>query len=375
MPFASTNPSAPRRDETVDGLRAVAAFAVVCLHTHPFGASLGLAETPALTVLGFIIRVLSLFAVPVFFMLSGFYFARRAASQGPWAALKRMFLRLGPAWLAWSLIYGLLPRSSLLRTMGFWPGLKASWLALGHAAWNHPLNLIFEGTLYHLWFIPALLLAASVSALLWREPARRLLPPLAVGFYLVGLLGQAYCVLPFCPEILWNTRVGPFFALLPFALGLRERRAVAGVSAGALIRLGLGLLFVEAAMLEWGLHGPEGHYYLGSMPLGLGLVRWAAGSSRLPSPRAAMPTVSPTLARLAGWGRLSFGVYLSHLLVLFAWNELDLSEVSPLLMQFLTPAVVYGCALGLTALWFQVRRGFIRPTGTRGSGRQACPAV
>ena len=122
--------------------RIVALFAVLAIHVKPFLNThfiFGPTDNNQ-PWLGMLIDQLSRFAVPLFFILAGYFIMPRLAAA-PWDVLKRYSKPLLTVWLSWSVIYLLLP---------FQPGvvLENGYLAERSGFWNYlmsdPLNTLFR---------------------------------------------------------------------------------------------------------------------------------------------------------------------------------------------------------------------------------------
>lgn len=158
----------------LDWFRLIAAFLVVANHTSPLLSFDGTADF-VLT------RVLARLAVPFFLMVSGYFvFSRYAGDEraGPGPFLK--FLR-GTA-----LLYGV--AIVLYLPLTIYNGS----LLEGNLAANIAKALFFNGTFYHLWYLPAALIGGLIVWLLLKAVK----PPVALGIalalYVVGLLGDSY---------------------------------------------------------------------------------------------------------------------------------------------------------------------------------------
>lgn len=217
---------------TLDAFRLAAALLVVAIHTAPL-ASVSQPLDLWLT------RIVARVAVPYFFMVTGYFLARKG-----WRGMGRFWRRT----LA---LYGL--ATALYLPLNLYAGT-------GAAAWLR--GFLWEGTFYHLWYFPALLWG---SLLAWGLVRLGIKPALAAAglLYLVGLGGDSYFGLARqvpALETLYDaifsvteyTRDGLFFAPLFLLLGaalaggtlhLSLRTALAGlaVSLGAMTAEGFWL--------------------------------------------------------------------------------------------------------------------------------------
>ena len=223
----------------IDRFRLLAAWMVVAIHTLPF-ASFGGAWDGVLTL------TLGRVAVPFFFMTSGFFLF--GGGFADWGAVGRFCRRTAGMYALAMLLY--LPINLYARQLNF-PDVIG--------------DILIDGTMYHLWYFPALILGVLIVAALL--PRLHLGGTLAVGaaLYILGLLGDSYWALtesiPFLNafyEALFTlfdyTRNGLFFAPVWLALGAwfsarRERLPAAPVLWGGLA-LSLGALIAEGAKLH-----------------------------------------------------------------------------------------------------------------------------
>lgn len=231
------------RNVSLDALRTLALVGVVSIHASSTQPDAGLA---------YWFNEIPRFAVPAYFMLSA-YFWRPEELQRPGLLVRRVALRVIPAFLLWTAIYLV---AEALRD----PAALADRLA--------PKQLIVMlwtgGAGYHLWFLPAVfvgtaLVAFSIKWLGWRTTI--LWSALAyalgtlVGAYSHLLDGQLAEFLAKNARLL--TRNGVFMAPLFLMSGILLRRHREVVE-----KLPL-LLVVMAVALFGALHIAEGYFVLG----------------------------------------------------------------------------------------------------------------
>ena len=143
---------------SLDRFRLLAAVLVVAIHTGPLGSF-----SPAADL--WLTRVLARVAVPYFAMVSGYFLAR-----GHWQGTGRL----------WRHTLGLYAASVLLYLpLNLYAGNPVGWR-----------ELVFNGTFYHLWYLPALLLALPIARLL--AGTGRTGWAVAGLLYLIGLGGDSY---------------------------------------------------------------------------------------------------------------------------------------------------------------------------------------
>ena len=221
----------------LDRFRLPAAVLVVCIHTGPL-TSVSEGWDFWLT------SVLARTAVPFFLMVTGYFLAR-----SDWKSTGRFLKKTALTYLAAVALY--LPLN--LYNGGYKP---LEWLQ----------KLLAEGTLYHLWYFPGVILGVFIARGLSRlgQPAA-----LAIGaaLYLIGLGGDSYygpvSALP-GPAAFYNavftlfgyTRSGLFYVPLFLLLGAAGRRWSQTTSLTGLA-LSLSAMTAEGFLLrylEWPRH-------------------------------------------------------------------------------------------------------------------------
>ena len=143
------------RISSFDYLKVIAALAIVCIHTTPF-------DVPEYWQLGAFINQTARFAVPYFFLVSGFFYAR--SMEGA-ASKTRVFIshstKLLIIFFSWSAIYLILPAGiDILSwdTTGAGSSIDAMFQVIIQKKWY----LFFEGGRIHLWFLMSLVMALSI---------------------------------------------------------------------------------------------------------------------------------------------------------------------------------------------------------------------
>ena len=206
----------------LDWFRLLAAVLVVCNHTSPLGEI-----SPTADFL--LTRVLARIAVPFFLMVSGYFLAARDR-QGIWAFWKKTLL----VYAACAALY--LPLN----------------LYAGQISGDFLRRLAADGSFYHLWYFPALLLGIPIARGL-RHFGMRSALSISGLLYLIGLGGDSYYGLaaqePLLREgyslifhVFSYTRNGLFFVPLFLLLG------EAGVRFSRRVSI-LGLLASFAGMI------------------------------------------------------------------------------------------------------------------------------
>jgi len=238
-------------------MRVLAILSVIAIHAAPFAHG-----TPPVRIgltwdLPTVVNQLARFAVPCFFVLSGYFWAQRSTDPAVrWTVTRQMLRRLGLLFLGWSLIYTLpWDTGRLLRD---WPSSYGDILAR-NLRWmaSHQLLVVLQGTETHLWFLVALACAVSISTIWLTWGSWRSLLLFGLLLFALAMLMRPYVKLPIGIPVRFNPRNGPAFALLPFALGiaLAWRAPSPTLSPRSWQRWGIGLwvtgLVLSAAELTW----------------------------------------------------------------------------------------------------------------------------
>ncbi len=192
----------------IDIFRIIAAVLVIANHTSPL---LDFTETGDFILSNILARL----AVPFFFMTSGFFLIRDVERDNGklWGFVKKSALIYGAAILI------CLPLQIYKGDFSARPLLP---LLLK--------KLFFNGTLYHLWYLPASIIGGVIAWHLVRKSGFKLAFAVTVPLYLFGLLGNSYYgIVEKVPllEALFDeiflimdtTRNGIFFAPLFIVLG------------------------------------------------------------------------------------------------------------------------------------------------------------
>jgi surface polysaccharide O-acyltransferase-like enzyme len=311
---ASVRPSVPRI-AAVDSMRVLAILSVIAIHVAPFTHGAPPARIGLSWNLPTIVNQLARFAVPCFFVLSGYFWAQRTTDPTRrWPVTQDMLRRLGMLFVGWSLIYTLPWDSG--RLLRDWPASYGDILAR-NLRWIllHKLLVLLQGTETHLWFLVALAFAVSISALWLKWGSWRSLLLFGLLLFALAMLMRPYVKLPIGIPVRFNPRNGPAFALLPFALGiaLAWRAPSPTLSPQSWQRWGAGLwaagIALSAAELTWL-----------RVSYGRGLAQDAVFSTMLCGLGAACLALGNPVwlatSRLSRLGPLVLGIYAVHPLII-----------------------------------------------------------
>lgn len=314
----------PARNASLDALRVLSLFGIVTLHV----AGGGFADNKPL---GFVVDELSRFAVPVFFLLSA-YFWKDADLDAPLRLAGKVARRVMPAFaiiLAVTVALRLLEGGRL--------GLELTPTGLLLLLWS-------GGPAFHLWFLPALVLGSAVVATFVKFTGLRRTIVIALTLYIIGTLIGAYSKPLFGHgNPFWMDRNGLLFAPIFLVAGIMLRRHRVALA-------GLPILAIVAALVTFAaLHLAEGYFVVGRYALGhdysLSTLGYALAVAILFMRIELHGQIWSTL------GQATFGAYLIHLLVMkVLGSNIGLGRYS-LLMIGLT----FTISLGLSVAWGAAR--------------------
>ncbi|MGR5062083.1 acyltransferase family protein [Photobacterium sp. DNB22_13_2] len=281
--------------------RLIALLGVIAIHSQLFMQAPLVNDKPWL---GLIINQLSRFAVPLFFILAGYFIAPKLSSQ-PLTTLKQYSLPLLKVWLAWSAIFILAPFNIQMA----W---ESGYIAERSGYWQYllsqPLNTLFEGGLVHLWYIPGLICGLLIMAICCHFKKQNLIMPVAITLYLFGLAGGSYEPLTGIESPLF-TRNGPFMSMLMLTIGFMTKQngwQLSFSKATTLAFVGMGVHLAEAAYLT-GYDVPFNmHDFL------IGTPFWGAGLFFM---LMGYPQFGQSLLKF-NINKQILGVYLIHLLII-----------------------------------------------------------
>jgi surface polysaccharide O-acyltransferase-like enzyme len=319
----------PSRNASLDALRVLSLFGIVTLHV----AGGGFADNKPL---GFVVDELSRFAVPVFFLMSA-YFWKDADLVAPLRLASKVALRVMPAF---AVILALTIGLRLLE--GGRPGFEPTPGGLLLLLWS-------GGPAFHLWFLPALVLGSAVVATLVKFTGLRWTIAITLALYLIGTLIGAYSKPLFGHgNPFWMDRNGLLFAPIFLVAGVllrRHRHGLAGLPIPAII-----LAVVAFAAL----HVAEGYFVVGRYALGhdysLSTLGYGLAVAIL---FMRIELHSPIWSSL---GQATFGAYLIHLLVLKVLaGSLGLGRYSWLMI-----ILGFTISLGLAVAWRAGRASLAR---------------
>lgn len=192
----------------IDCFRFIAALLIVAIHTSPLASY---SETGDFILTRIIARV----AVPFFLVTSGFFLISRYTYNAE---------KLGAFVKKTALIYG----AAILIYIPV--NIYNGYFKMDNLLPNIIKDIVFDGTLYHLWYLPASITGALIAWYLVKELNYQNALAVASVLYLIGLFGDSYygiaekisCLnglYTFIFQVTDYTRNGIFFAPIFFIIG------------------------------------------------------------------------------------------------------------------------------------------------------------
>jgi surface polysaccharide O-acyltransferase-like enzyme len=281
--------------------RVIAILAIIGLHGQVALTYWQIDEVPWI---GYVLNQAARFAVPLFFLISG-YLIQPKLTASPWTTVVNYSKPLLKVWLVWSIICLVMPFNlAKVEEFGYLGERQGYWGFL----MNTPLNSFLEGGLVHLWFIPALVCAVLIIALLVELKLNKLLLPIAIALYGYGALAGSYATLTGL-EAPFFTRNGPFFSTLLVTAGFLIRQHqwhLSSAKALGLVAVGMIIHFSEAAWLtQFDIAFNIHDFLFGTALWGIGVFMWLLAN--------------PNIGNYAWVRAISnrmLGIYVSHLLII-----------------------------------------------------------
>lgn len=227
----------------IDCFRLFAAFLIVAIHTSPL---LSFSETGDFILT----RIIARLAVPFFFLTSGFFLISRYSNN---SKKRKNFVKKTV------LLYGI----SILIYLPV--NLYNHYFEMEYFAPNFIKDILFDGTFYHLWYLPASIIGAEIAWFLVKKLDYRRAFIVSFLFYLIGLFGDSYYgfakqaaewkgFYDLIFQISDYTRNGVFFATVFFVMGgwfadCRRRSSFTKNCCGFLVSF--SLMFAEAFCLHF----------------------------------------------------------------------------------------------------------------------------
>ena len=278
------------RNYSIDFVKCFAIFAVVAIHSKTVsGVEVGSIDGDDIN---FIINTFARFAVPFFFVASGYLFVQKINSieakskieghsneqitKQQLAYFKKYSIKLTKLYFAWFIFYFLFQLGvNFIETEKTVKALTAMFTE--YVASFHIWDIFYYGSgspQYHLWFLLALIWSMIILFIFTKTKLLPILLVISLGLNIYGLFGQSYSAFH---EVSINTRDALFFGLFYTALGGIFGNYVEEVKAAAnkipiFLYVGLLSVFSLSQIAEGYLtlkvfHGDAENYYLSTVPL------------------------------------------------------------------------------------------------------------
>ena len=303
--------TAMRYNQNIDVARLVGFSAVVAIHAN----SLGLFSQNG-KMFGWVIDEMGRFAVPVFFLISGYFWRPQTT------IIKEYFFKASKKILSpfvfWCSIYIILDYTEIL-----YPSLVGS-------DWKRYLTAPWTGSVaFHLWFLPALLIGTIIGLGLIRYMGIYKAVVVTVTLYIFGAMFGTYARLFDIVVPLGVYRNGVFFAPVFLVGGFALAQMKKPPEHWKIISCILGGFFLHAleGYLIQGFY-PHGHdMSLGILPFSFGIF-------------IAILNIRSISSKVSKYGEYVFGAYILHVLFLRIIKEFFLEEDGVIFSLFVILLVI-----------------------------------
>lgn len=169
-------------------------------------------------------NIISPVAVPIFFVVSGFLTFKTDETDSMEARLsingqklKKQIVRILKLYLIWSIVYFPLTLRGYIKE-----GISIQGMFIDYIK-----NAIFNGTYYHLWYLPSLIFALAIVYLLYSRLNTKKIFILGIILYIIGCVADTYNfeigflkdIICFYKKIFITTRNGLFFGFIYVFIG------------------------------------------------------------------------------------------------------------------------------------------------------------
>lgn len=158
----------------LDSFRVIAAILVIANHTSPLLSYDAFADF-------MLTRIVSRVTVPFFFMCTGYFFLQKLGTDKNKniEMLKQFLIKLAKLYMLSILIY--IPVN-----------IYAGYFTEQFSIYTLVQDILFNGTLYHLWYFPGVMLGVCICYFLCTKLSIRAAFLIALLLYIIGLLGDSY---------------------------------------------------------------------------------------------------------------------------------------------------------------------------------------
>ncbi len=303
------SPDKPQNIEWISNIRLVALYAIIIVHSaSPLLGDYGKAPLSDWLVADFL-NALVRFGVPVFVMVTGALLLHKESE--PVEFLKRRLTRVLTPFLFWSLVY-------------VWYSWYNEDITFNVDAWTNikqVLHLLKTGTSVHLWYVYMLIglyFFMPIIGKYVRNATEKEVLYFLVVWFLVMMMSQPYLVrynplvdMHYFAGYVGYLVLGHYLAFKDFKTkNLRLWMVMLFVFSVAFITVGTWLITAYTKLPGTMLYEPINPAIL------------MASASLFIIFKLTIPKVSPLIIRIRDFaGNYSYGIYLSHILVLFVLDD------------------------------------------------------
>ncbi|KKI89358.1 hypothetical protein WQ54_26125 [Bacillus sp. SA1-12] len=246
------------RNYAIDFIKFFAILAVVAIHTVPKDSIMGL----------FVLDNLSRFAVPFFFVTSGYLFGKKMKrAEKTFGYFKRYVFKILKLYVCWVIFYAIY---DILLLVFSSHDLQRE--VMDYVKNFTLLNVLYYGkgtSGYQLWFLTALIWSITINYLFFKIKKIDILILVALVLNIIGLFGQSYSIIY---EFPLNTRdalfIGLFYTTLGFFFALKLEQNVNHFSRKTsltYISLFCILQVIEGFILEKLIGAKYGEYFISTI--------------------------------------------------------------------------------------------------------------
>lgn len=310
------------RNNSIDFIKFFAILFVVAIHSNPFAYN---------TSVDNIINIFARFAVPFFFIVSGYFLGKKLqVVKNTNGYVKNSLFKNFKLYISWILVFFFYDLSvRMLEAISAGESLKN---VIGlHLDGFFNLKILYYGTgggSFHLWFLIALLWSILIVYVFVKVNKLSILLIASLLLSIVGVFGQSYSVIW---EIPIDTRDTLFFGLFYTTLGtffaFHQHKLIWSNKIWlCLMGVFSAMQVVEGIVLINYFDAPLGNYYLSTIPLCISLFAVALKSKGVSEKNI-----------LAKIGKDSVGIYVMH--PIFLSSAIILVEL--LGIEFITDTFVW----------------------------------
>ncbi|MGL4695389.1 acyltransferase family protein [Enterococcus larvae] len=201
--------NAKKNIQMIDLLKFIAAIMVVCIHSEPISGN---------EWFNFLVKnILCRIAVPLFFISSAYFIRKSTVNKE--GNLKGKIVHLLKNYLFWSVVFLPIGLDWINQNLSISPSLYPAALLFG---------LVYSGTYYHLWYIPAFILSVVIITKARQYISYKLIFLIAAALYFVGSLETYYGLITIdwvkeifdgFIQLFFTTRNGLFYGMIFTAIG------------------------------------------------------------------------------------------------------------------------------------------------------------